>query len=175
MCFLIIAISNNVYKSIKHRVVAAEEERFSTAFFFCPFNDAVIQSENKPALYKRFTLREYRQQTLQDVNQTAIASELRGRWQDNRRSTSAKEDINVVRWEQCKQLLQSGKHKVSKHMNHLLKAPFCVHPKTGRVCVPIDQNRCDEFDPTTVPTLFQVTRKQGLEGRGIQNLKINSW
>ncbi|KAL5081773.1 hypothetical protein RYX36_010194 [Vicia faba] len=64
------AISNNVYKSIKHRVVAAEEERFSTAFFYCPFNDAVIQSENKPALYKRFTLREYRQQTLQDVNQT---------------------------------------------------------------------------------------------------------
>lgn len=42
----------------------------------------------------------------------AIASELRGRWQDNRRSSSAKEDINVVRWEQCKQLLQSGKHKV---------------------------------------------------------------
>jgi len=42
----------------------------------------------------------------------AIASELRGKWQDNRRSSSAKEDINVVRWEQCKQLLQSGKQKV---------------------------------------------------------------
>ncbi|CAK8535247.1 unnamed protein product [Lathyrus sativus] len=64
------ALSNNVYKSIKHRVVVAEEEeRFSTAFFYCPFNDAVIQSENKPALYKKFTLREYRQQTQQDVNQ----------------------------------------------------------------------------------------------------------
>jgi gibberellin 2-oxidase len=65
------ALSNDVYKSIKHRVAASEEvERFSTTFFYCPFNDAVIQSENKPAKYKKFTLREYRKQIQKDVKNT---------------------------------------------------------------------------------------------------------
>ena len=45
---------------------------------------------------------------------------------------------------------------VSKHRNHLLKAPFCVHPKTGRVCVPINPAEAEDFDPTTVPTVERL-------------------
>ncbi|CAG9461322.1 unnamed protein product [Pedinophyceae sp. YPF-701] len=49
--------------------------------------------------------------------------------------------------------------EVSKKMNHLLKAPFCVHPKTGRVCVPIDPARATEFSPEAVPTVQQLLKE----------------
>ena len=42
---------------------------------------------------------------------------------------------------------------VSKKRNHLLKAPFCVHPKTGKVCVPFEAAEAASFDPDGVPTV----------------------
>ncbi|XP_042348078.1 DNA primase small subunit [Plectropomus leopardus] len=45
---------------------------------------------------------------------------------------------------------------VSKGVNHLLKSPFSVHPKTGRISVPIDLKELETFDPFAVPTISQI-------------------
>ncbi|XP_060529250.1 DNA primase small subunit isoform X2 [Cylas formicarius] len=42
---------------------------------------------------------------------------------------------------------------VTKGLNHLLKAPFCVHPNTGKICVPFNIKSVDHFDPSIVPDL----------------------
>lgn len=45
---------------------------------------------------------------------------------------------------------------VSISMNHLLKAPFSVHPGTSKVCVPLDIDTIDKFDPTRAPTVMSL-------------------
>jgi len=45
---------------------------------------------------------------------------------------------------------------VSIGLNHLLKSPFCVHPGTGKLCVPIDPQKSEEFSPDQVPTLLAM-------------------
>lgn len=45
---------------------------------------------------------------------------------------------------------------VSKGVNHLLKSPFCVHPKTGKICVPFHARAVDKFNPSKVPTIKWV-------------------
>lgn len=46
--------------------------------------------------------------------------------------------------------------EVSKKMIHLLKSPFVIHPGTGRICVPIDARKAEEFDPLSVPTVTEL-------------------
>ncbi|CAI6001618.1 unnamed protein product [Closterium sp. NIES-64] len=115
-------------------------------------------------------------------------------WRSDSRRASAAADVNLYRWQQLEATTRAAAKKnvtlrkaveeivfaftyprldleVSKHMNHLLKAPFCVHPKTGdfrappvmlplvertgAVCVPIDPANCADFEPSQAPTLNQ--------------------
>lgn len=45
---------------------------------------------------------------------------------------------------------------VTKQPSHLIKAPWCINPTTGKVCVPIGWAKLDEFSPDQVQTLEQV-------------------
>jgi DNA primase small subunit len=45
---------------------------------------------------------------------------------------------------------------VTRGMNHLLKLPFCIHPKTGNVCVPLDIERIDKFQLDQVPNIKEI-------------------
>ncbi|VDM62897.1 unnamed protein product [Angiostrongylus costaricensis] len=42
---------------------------------------------------------------------------------------------------------------VSTGLNHLLKSPFCIHPKTGNVAVPLDVGKISQFDVSTCPRI----------------------
>ncbi|CAA7391145.1 unnamed protein product [Spirodela intermedia] len=65
------AWSNDVYKSVEHRVLAcSEKERYSVAYFMCPSFDSVIGSCSEPSPYRKFTFGEYRRQVQEDVNAT---------------------------------------------------------------------------------------------------------
>jgi DNA primase small subunit len=45
---------------------------------------------------------------------------------------------------------------VTKHINHLLKSPFCVHPKTGLISVPLTENDIVNFDISRIPNLTET-------------------
>ncbi|XP_065609928.1 DNA primase small subunit isoform X1 [Cyrtonyx montezumae] len=53
---------------------------------------------------------------------------------------------------------------VSKGIGHLLKSPFSVHPKTGRISVPLDLQRLDDFDPFAVPTISSLCQELDVAG-----------
>ncbi|KAK3222475.1 hypothetical protein Dsin_009500 [Dipteronia sinensis] len=65
------AWSNDVYKSVEHKVMTnGKKERYSIAYFLCPSYDSLIGSCKEPSIYKQFTFGEYRKQVQEDVKKT---------------------------------------------------------------------------------------------------------
>ena len=67
--------------------------------------------------------------------------------------------VDEIMFEYCYPRLDAN---VTKGMNHLLKSPFSVHPKTGRISIPIDSNSLGYFDPCkedAVPRLDQLCQQ----------------
>ncbi|KAI5813839.1 eukaryotic and archaeal DNA primase small subunit [Pyronema omphalodes] len=116
---------------------------------------------------------------LELLQDKTLAAELRKQWSSEPGRSSKKkwDDINSAASKTSSSTLNALKLKsakediifeylyprldaeVSKHLNHLLKSPFVVHPGTGRVCVPIDHENPENFDPLTVPTVRQLLKE----------------
>lgn len=133
-----------------------------------------------------FRSREHWETLLALLPDADVAAKLRTKWENDpsRRSFDKWADVtgatksarSKVGWEAATQdiILQYTYPRidaeVSKHMNHLLKSPFCIHPATGRVCVPIEPSRAHEFDPDKVPTVAQLLRElNSAEARAKEN------
>ncbi|KAL0815260.1 hypothetical protein Bca101_071704 [Brassica carinata] len=65
------ALSNGVYQSVRHRVITpANVERLSIAFFVCPYQETEIECSGNPKKYRRFSFREYKEQSERDIKET---------------------------------------------------------------------------------------------------------
>ncbi|KAI5185640.1 DNA primase small subunit [Nematocida homosporus] len=51
---------------------------------------------------------------------------------------------------------------VTKQTKHLLKAPFCIHPRTEKVCVPLTLQDLDTLSLANLPTLSSVLHNKSL-------------
>lgn len=67
---------------------------------------------------------------------------------------------------------------VSKDLGHLLKAPFCIHHSTGRLCIPIDTSQNFSFNPKAVPTLTSIRKdydRNAIQGGGASSSTIGKY
>ncbi|KYQ91934.1 DNA polymerase alpha primase subunit [Tieghemostelium lacteum] len=54
--------------------------------------------------------------------------------------------------------------QVSIGLNHLLKSPFCIHPSTQKLCIPLDIDLIDYYDPNDIPTLPKLLSELDQKG-----------
>lgn len=102
------------------------------------FKDSIIKSNSSEERWKAFE---------------EVFSNLSQKGQIPRNSKFLREEIKL---QYCYPRLDIN---VSKGINHLLKAPFCVHPKSGKVSVPFNPKFIDNFDPHGVPTITLLDKE----------------
>lgn len=61
--------------------------------------------------------------------------------------------------------------EVTKQTIHLLKAPFCIHPSTGNVCVPITES----FSPEKAPKLISLQHQMDSNNNDVEKTSLQPY
>lgn len=113
----------------------------------------IPDSELREALRKKWEEAPGRASSLKWADIDALAQTNAGKTLDPKDLLDAKQDIVLEHTYPRLDVV------VSQQLNHLLKSPFVVHPGTGRVCVPIDPQSFERFDPLNVPTVQGLVKE----------------
>lgn len=95
---------------------------------------------------------------LDDISRRAICDHL-GRRRECEEITRGFPTIQCLNTTDPLDIYPRLDENVTRQSNHLLKAPFCAHPKTGKICVPFDPT--EPFDPFSVPGVDAVAADGG--------------
>ncbi|KAI0718712.1 hypothetical protein C8T65DRAFT_761804, partial [Cerioporus squamosus] len=129
------------------------------------FHDLILEDQNC------FASEEGWRALLHLIPDNDIVKSLQDKWEEDRTclqkaggrtsgagSKGKKEKGSAIRNKAREDIVLQYTHPrlVSKHRDHLLKAPFFVHLNIGRVCVHIDPRTVDKSNPARVSTVSQL-------------------
>lgn len=63
--------------------------------------------------------------------------------------------------------------KVSHDLNHLLKAPFCVHPLSKKICIPINPNTVNDLYLNNIPALEDIINNPNIINEYVKEIVFN--
>jgi DNA primase small subunit len=132
---------------LEKQKVLETKEQIQSVIDLC--NDPELKKQLNSELYdKKYKNSIHRWERLQQLSQNHFSNSVRIKSKQQNRHF-----VDELKLQFCYPRLDIH---VTKGLNHLLKTPFSVHPKTGRICVPIDFKEIDSFDPFKVPDVSSL-------------------
>ncbi|CAJ0573312.1 unnamed protein product, partial [Mesorhabditis spiculigera] len=145
------ALDSGIFEQMVHEQGWLKDARLN--FIVHQFEDEKMREQIKTSLLKA------NEKARWEYLLTKFDEEARRKYNEaNPESTveAPKAAKNFLRWFVLYHIYPRLDVNVSTGMNHLLKSPFCIHPKTGNVAVPLNPDVITEFDVGKAPRIDQI-------------------